>query len=166
MDVTVERSVVLDAPVEEAWRAVTDPDELAAWMGGEVELDLRPGGVGVFHLGPDGDHSALVTEVDPGRRLAMLWWPLDGGDRGPSSVELVLAPVADGGGGPADRTLLRVVERATVPATLGGHVGGGPQACALLTRVDSRSVTQKRRFEAGFMYLSAKSSVAAGCARW
>ena len=39
--VDVVREIELDASAEEVWRVVTEPAELAAWLGDEVELDGR-----------------------------------------------------------------------------------------------------------------------------
>jgi uncharacterized protein YndB with AHSA1/START domain len=54
--VEVTREVVLDAPVEEVWSALTDPDRLEEWFtedGEERELE--------------------IVEVEPGRRVAYTW---------------------------------------------------------------------------------------------
>ena len=38
----VEERIELDASVDDVWRALTDPDELGAWLGGEVHIEMRP----------------------------------------------------------------------------------------------------------------------------
>jgi uncharacterized protein YndB with AHSA1/START domain len=92
---TIEREVLLPVNPEEAWEAITDPDELEAWFADEVEaLDLRPGGRAAFRW-EGGEREAVVEKVDPGRRLAFRW---DHGDAAPDEagpgtlVELVLVP--------------------------------------------------------------------------
>src|SRR6266508_6350305 len=40
----VTRSVVLPAPPDEVWVMLTRPEELSAWLGEVVELELEPGG--------------------------------------------------------------------------------------------------------------------------
>jgi len=103
----VEREVELSAPVDVVWAVLTDPDELALWMGGDVDLDLEPGSVGRV-TEPDGTvRQVLVTDVEPGRRLGWHWWS---DDDELSSVELVLEPL-DG-----DRTRIRVTETITADA--------------------------------------------------
>ena len=90
MDETrITRTVELDAPADEVWRALTEPERLGDWLGSQVELDVRPGGDGVI-VEPDGAvRRAQVDEVEPVRRLALRWWPEDGS--GPASkVELDL----------------------------------------------------------------------------
>jgi len=101
--VTVTRTVSLDTDVDRAWDAVSSPAELGEWLGGPVELDVRPGGVGHADL-PDGPRSLLVTAVEPGERLSWLWSDEDGEV---SSVELSLVP--DG-----ELVRLTVVERSVV----------------------------------------------------
>ncbi len=100
----VIREVELSAPVDVVWAVLTDPDELAEWMGGEVDLPLEPGAVGRV-TDPDGTvRQVLVTDVEPSVRLAWHWWSDDGEL---SSVELVLEPLDD------DRTRIRVTETLT-----------------------------------------------------
>ena len=102
---SITRSVSVAAPAETLWEALSRPGELGAWLGGEVDLDVRPGGVGTADL-PDGERSILVTEAEPGARLSWLWWR-DDGDL--SSVEFSLRPAGD-------TTVVTVVERScTVP---------------------------------------------------
>src|SRR5262249_54020569 len=45
---TIEREIVIEAPIDLVWRAVTEPDQIKAWFTDEAELDLRPGGEGRF----------------------------------------------------------------------------------------------------------------------
>src|SRR3954451_7732247 len=96
---TVQREVLLPVQPEEAWEAITDPDELEAWFAEEVEeLDLRPGGRAAFRW-DDGRREAVVEEVEPGRRLSFRW---DHGgepreEAGPGTlVEFLVEPVTDG----------------------------------------------------------------------
>lgn len=106
----IERHVTLPAGLEDAWELLTDPDDLAAWLGREVDLDPTPGAVGSV-VDHDGTRRALVVdEVEPGRRLAWRWWT-DGIDE-PSRVEITLAPSEHG-------TVVRVVEE-RLPAPVAG----------------------------------------------
>lgn len=107
----IERHVTLPAGLEDAWELLTDPDDLAAWLGREVDLDPTPGAAGSV-VDHDGTRRALVVdEVEPGRRLAWRWWT-DGIDE-PSRVEITLAPSEHG-------TVVRVVEE-RLPAPVAGH---------------------------------------------
>jgi uncharacterized protein YndB with AHSA1/START domain len=83
------KEIVLPAPREEVWEALTDPERLEDWFANTVELDLRPGGGASFRWGNGEERHATFTEVDPGRRLAFDWD--DDGE-----VEFTLDDDADG----------------------------------------------------------------------
>ena len=69
----VTREVVVPAPPEEVWEALTDPEQLEEWFANEVELDLRPGGAGRFRWNDGDERCAVVREVEPGERLVLDW---------------------------------------------------------------------------------------------
>lgn len=92
----IVKEIVLPAPREEVWGALTEPERLEDWFANEVELDLRPGGGASFRWANGEERHATVTEVEPERRLSFEWE-----DEG--SVEFTLD---DAGGG----TRLLVVE--------------------------------------------------------
>lgn len=100
---TVERTVTLPTDVAGAWELLTDPGELAAWLGDDVVLHPVPGASGRV-LERDGtERSLVVDEVDDGRLLSWRWW-VDGDDPHVASrVAITLSPTADG-------TLVRVTE--------------------------------------------------------
>ncbi len=70
---TVEKVLELDVPVEQVWRAITDPAELARWFGDEAEVDLRPGGDAAMKWENHGRYAMRIEEVDPPRRLVWSW---------------------------------------------------------------------------------------------
>jgi uncharacterized protein YndB with AHSA1/START domain len=73
----VERHTVLPASVAEVWAALTTSEQLSAWIGAEVELDVRPGGRGTARR-PDGAVRRIRVEVvQAPRRLAFRWWPYE-----------------------------------------------------------------------------------------
>ena len=86
----VERSVDLDVPADEVWRALTDDDALSDWFGGHVTLDPVPGGEGRFDAGDGEVRRARVDEVEPGRRLSWRWWTDDDDDGPITSVTFEL----------------------------------------------------------------------------
>ena len=45
----IRREIILPAPREEVWDALTEPDRLADWFANDVDLDLRPGGGATTH---------------------------------------------------------------------------------------------------------------------
>jgi uncharacterized protein YndB with AHSA1/START domain len=96
----IRKEIVLPAPRDDVWSALTDPKELESWFANDVELDLRPGGGAFFRWSNGESRHATVREVEPGERLAFEW-----DEEG--EVEFTLADDADG-------TRLTVVE--TSPA--------------------------------------------------
>jgi len=103
----VERKLELDASVGDVWVALTRPERLSAWIGADVELDVRPGGRGTARRGDGALRRIRVEAVDPPRRLAFRWWPFerDGGRPGLGTrVEFLLEET------PGGRTRLTVVE--------------------------------------------------------
>jgi uncharacterized protein YndB with AHSA1/START domain len=103
---TVERSILLDAPPERVWEALTDPAALREWLAPEVELEPREGGELRCRYEDGEERRGEVELVEEAERLAFSWWRED---CGPSRVELVLDAV---GGG----TRLTVVESGLRPA--------------------------------------------------
>jgi uncharacterized protein YndB with AHSA1/START domain len=92
--IAVERSLQFPAGAAEVWDALCDPALLADWFGGDVVLDLRPGGALVVG-GPDGsERRAAIDDVSPPDRLAFTW---EGDDQRPAStVAIELEPNAGG----------------------------------------------------------------------
>ena len=85
----IRREIVLPAPREDVWEALTDAERLAEWFANDVDIDLRPGGGASFRWSNGEERHATVTEVDPERRLAFDW-----DDEG--TVELTLEEVEEG----------------------------------------------------------------------
>ncbi|HEY0416597.1 MAG TPA: SRPBCC domain-containing protein [Gaiellaceae bacterium] len=85
----IRKEIVLPASRDDVWDALTDAGRLEDWFANEVELDLRPGGGASFRWSNGEERHAVVTEVEPERRLAFDWE-----DEG--SVEFTLADDADG----------------------------------------------------------------------
>ena len=70
MEVTSE--VVLEATVEDVWAALTDPERLEEWFANDVELELEPGGEGVFRWA-DGEERHGGTRVLVRETLGAGW---------------------------------------------------------------------------------------------
>jgi len=72
------------------WRAITEPDEIAKWMGGPARVDLRPGGDWFvdFPDDADGDLAGVIVRVEHGRVLTYVWglsvveWTISDGEDG------------------------------------------------------------------------------------
>ena len=71
--VEVQRELVVAAPLEETWSALTDPERLEEWFANNVELALEPGGEGIFRWDNGDERRAVVEEVVPERRFAFSW---------------------------------------------------------------------------------------------
>lgn len=99
----------LEADPDAVWQAITDPDELAGWMGGPVDLTVAPGAVGSIVDDTGTRYEVLVTEVDERCRVAWHWWD----ERGElSSVEITIRQVGNA-------TRVRVVEMPVGPVASG-----------------------------------------------
>jgi uncharacterized protein YndB with AHSA1/START domain len=70
----VTRELVLPAEPEEVWDALTSPERLEEWFANDVELDVTPGGDGVFRWESGEVKRAVVDAVEEGRLLTMRWW--------------------------------------------------------------------------------------------
>ena len=103
MTPSIEREIVLPAPVEEVWEAVTEPGQLEGWLADDVELELEEGG-GLAVGWDDGSRrSGTIERVEAPERLSWRW--AEDGDGEATLVEIALEPVEQG-------TLVRVVEHA------------------------------------------------------
>jgi len=101
----ITREVTLGAVREEVWSALTDPEQLAEWLGEVLAVEMTPGGELVLRL-PDGEERhGFVEAVDPPSALILWWRPVDrDGEEGElTRVEFHLEPSEDG-------TRLRVLE--------------------------------------------------------
>ena len=72
---TVEREVTVPATPGEVWPAVTQSDEVSAWFGADAQLEVRPGGRGVFRWRDGTERHVVVEDVEPPRRLSFRWLP-------------------------------------------------------------------------------------------
>jgi uncharacterized protein YndB with AHSA1/START domain len=108
----VERSIHVDAPLDEVWSTIVEPDELSEWLGARVRLDrpIGPGAAGEVVETDGSVRHLLVIGHEPGRRLAWHWWR-DGDEL--SSVEITTRPDGDG-------TEVRVVEIVALAAVTAG----------------------------------------------
>jgi uncharacterized protein YndB with AHSA1/START domain len=77
-------------PPERVWRAITDPDDLAAWFPDTIEGEFGPGAEVRFPKFAEMGLPATgtVTEFDPPRLLAYTW--------GTSALRFELEPDGDG----------------------------------------------------------------------
>jgi uncharacterized protein YndB with AHSA1/START domain len=69
----IVKEIVLPAPREEVWDALTEPERLEDWFANDVELDLRPGGGASFRWANGEERHATVIEVEHERHLSFRW---------------------------------------------------------------------------------------------
>ncbi len=107
---SVEREVVIEAPVEFVWSIVTEPEHVAKWLSDSVEIDARAGGDAAFVWDRHGITRARVEKVEPPHLFAFRWVATTGAhpgqpvaDGNSTLVEFHLSPEGDG-------TRVRVVE--------------------------------------------------------
>jgi uncharacterized protein YndB with AHSA1/START domain len=117
----VVRELELEVPAAEVWSALTRPDRLSAWLGGDVSLDVRVGGRGTVRREDGATRRVVVEALEPERMLALRWWPFaepGAGRPGPGNrVEFLLEPRVHS-------TVLRVIERAPLPAPAAAEPAG------------------------------------------
>ena len=103
---SIERELILPAPPERVWTALTQPAQLGAWWGTQATIDLRPGGeVSFVWDGTDGQRftsRGIVEVVEPPHRLVFRWQS-EPTVEATTRVEFTLQPHPQG-------TRLRVVE--------------------------------------------------------
>jgi uncharacterized protein YndB with AHSA1/START domain len=105
-DLTIERDVLIEAPVDVVWRTITEPDQISQWFADRVELIVVPGAHGYMDFGDQGG-PVVVETVDAPTRFSFRWNHPPGEEPVPGNsilVEFVLTPEGD------ERTRLRVVE--------------------------------------------------------
>lgn len=102
----VEHEQRLPGSAETAFSYFTDPEKYVLWQGVAAELDPRPGGLFLVHLGPNGRVRGEYVVVEPPRRLVFTWgWEGDldavpegiaAVGPGASTVEIEFVPDGDG----------------------------------------------------------------------
>ena len=103
---TIEREILIEAPVKVVWRTITEPDQISQWFANKVELVVEPGAHGYMEFGDQGG-PVVVETVDPPTRFSFRWNHPRGEEPVPGNsmlVEFTLTPEDD------ERTRLRVTE--------------------------------------------------------
>ena len=105
-DLVIEREVLIEAPVDVVWRAITEPDQISQWFADRVDLVVEPGAHGYMHFGDQGG-PVVVETVDPPARFSFRWnHPLDEEPVAGNSMLVEFTLTRDGD----DRTRLKVTE--------------------------------------------------------
>jgi uncharacterized protein YndB with AHSA1/START domain len=63
---SIEREVVIAAPIQRVWEVITRPEHVGSWFGDAgAEIDLRPGGAILIHWKDYGTGYGVVERVEP-----------------------------------------------------------------------------------------------------
>jgi uncharacterized protein YndB with AHSA1/START domain len=73
---SVTRETVLDLDPDDAWRAVTDAEQLEQWLADEVEIDLVEGGDLRVRYDDGRERRGTVEEVAAPERVVFRWHPV------------------------------------------------------------------------------------------
>jgi len=108
---TIERDILIEAPVETVWKVVTEPEQIVKWFSDEAEVDLRAGGQGSLTFGAKATNQEVtvplqVVAVEPPHRFAYRWDHPQGVEPQEGNSLLVEFALTDEGG----NTRLRVTE--------------------------------------------------------
>ncbi len=128
---TVEREIVVAAPIARVWSVLTEPQHIGQWFGSRAELEPRAGGDGVLEFEGYGAFKISVVRFDPTSHFSYRWANKAGEEAIPglsTLVEFTLEPAGDG-------TKLRVVESefetlALTPAERDEKITGNMQGWA------------------------------------
>jgi len=66
-----ETRVVIDAPIEEVWKAITDPAALARWFAPKMTVEPHVGGVVLADWGPGLEWKTFIEVWEPNRHLRL-----------------------------------------------------------------------------------------------
>ena len=95
MSDSVTRETVLNLDSDDAWRAVTEAEQLEEWLADEVEIDLVEGGDLRVRFEDGGERAGTVEEVTPLERVVFRWHPVP--DAGlETTVRIELEPALGG----------------------------------------------------------------------
>ncbi|HLN64667.1 MAG TPA: SRPBCC domain-containing protein [Symbiobacteriaceae bacterium] len=87
-----EKEVFFKAPVERVWQALTTPEQMSVWMGGNNVITFEPHVGGTVHI--EGLFPGKVAVFEPPYRFGWKWDP----DNGTEPVEETLTLTAAEGG--------------------------------------------------------------------
>jgi uncharacterized protein YndB with AHSA1/START domain len=107
----IEREILIEAPVEVVWRAVTEPDQISSWFSDAADLELKTGYEGTLTFNDRATKQPMtvhvtVQAVETGRTFSYRWLYPDGAEpRDGNSMLVEFTLTAEG-----ETTRLRVVE--------------------------------------------------------
>jgi uncharacterized protein YndB with AHSA1/START domain len=75
---TIEREILIRAPVERVYSAIAEPEQIVRWFPDRMEGKLTPGERPTFDFGEYGKASVYIVAAEPHHYFAYRWIP--GGD--------------------------------------------------------------------------------------
>jgi uncharacterized protein YndB with AHSA1/START domain len=111
---SVQLSRTLDAPIDDVWDAVTNPDRIGRWFL-PISGDYRVGGAYQF----EGNAGGTIVACERPTRLRVTWVYGEVGDAPPSELEIRLTPAGE------DRTAFVLEHVAVVPEEMWAEYGPG-----------------------------------------
>ena len=108
----IRRQLVVPASPERLWEALTDPETLRGWFGGDFEWELTEGAALHFRGDDGAERDGRIESVRQEKHLRFSWWP-EGDAESASEVSYLIEP--EGGG-----VRLTVQERPLEPPSESG----------------------------------------------
>jgi uncharacterized protein YndB with AHSA1/START domain len=72
---TIEREIIVKAPQERVYKAISDPKQVTQWFPDEVEGTFEPGQQPIFTFGGHGKTRVLIVDAKPFDYFAFRWVP-------------------------------------------------------------------------------------------
>ncbi len=89
----IETSIVIDAPIEQVWKAITDAEELTRWF--PLEARVKPGKGGAIFTSWKNEYQfeTPIAEWEPNKHLKLIYCePIPPGTKGPDGKEMFPVP--------------------------------------------------------------------------
>ncbi|HVB51859.1 MAG TPA: SRPBCC family protein [Acidimicrobiales bacterium] len=150
---SIASEVLIEAPIERVWAALTEPASVSAWFCNhkEISIDLRVGGAMVLDHGDHGRFQTVIVAIAPPNAFSFRWAALHpdvlATEENSTLVEFTLKTTPKG-------TVLRVLESGfdtlAVPAgrslssLFEDHSGGWPQVIDELAKYVMANVATPR----------------------
>jgi uncharacterized protein YndB with AHSA1/START domain len=114
------REIVVDADPATIFPFLVDPELHRTWLGTEVELDPRPGGVHRALVGGRHPSAGEFVEIVPNEKVVFTFgWDEPGHPIPAGSTEVEISLIPDGG-----KTRVRLVHRGLPADAVSDHTGG------------------------------------------